>query len=94
MFPFLIHPNLYEQPMWLSKEEKGAPLQVFERLFENYKLHELRYILWQMVEACLTSENSEFAEPCERADLLLHYQELEKVLEAAHAIARERKTNF
>ena len=94
MFPFLIQPHLYEQPMWLSKEEKEAPLLVLQKFFEDYKLNELRFYLWQMVEACLTSENSQFAEPVERADLLFHYQALEKVMEAAHAMARERKTNF
>ena len=94
MFPFLIQPKLYDQPIWLSKEEKEVPLQVLKKFFEDYKLNELRYYLWQMVEACLTSENSQFAEPVERADLLFHYQALEKVLEAAHAVAGERKTNF
>lgn len=94
MFPFLIQPKLYEQPIWLSKEEKESPLQVLEKFFEDYKLNELRFYLWQMVEACLTSENSQFAEPVERADLLHLYQAMEKALEAAYVMAGERKTNF
>jgi len=94
MFPFLIQPKLYDQPIWLSKEEKEAPLLVIKRFFEDYKLNELRCYLWQMVETCLTSENTQFAEPVKRADLLHYCQSLEKVLEAAHAMAEERKTNF
>jgi hypothetical protein len=54
-------------------------------------LHEWRHNLWTMVEVCLTTGNVEFNDPAERANLLLRYEDLEKLLEATWLILQQRK---
>jgi hypothetical protein len=90
MSQFLEQAELFDQVMRLGEEERREPLVVIERFFSDYRLHECRHILWTMVEACLTTDHSDFSEPEERADLLLRYNDLEKLLEANYLLLQER----
>jgi len=82
MSKFTEQPELFDKIFLLTEEDRQDPLGVFRRFFNDYRLHELRHILWCMVEACLTTDNSDFSEPEERADLLLRYKHFEELLEA------------
>src|ERR1700743_3708801 len=75
----------------LDEEEVREPMGVFERFFSDYRLHECRYILWAMVETCLTTDNIEISEPRERADLLMRYKDLERLLEAGSLLLRQHQ---
>lgn len=88
MLPYLKNPQVFDQIIRLSQEEIEKPLLVFQTLFEDYRLSELRHYLWQMTEICLTSESHVFNEAEERADLIVRYQEIEKVLEAGYALVK------
>ena len=83
--------DLFDRILLLEEEERREPIHVFERFFSDYRLHECRYILWAMVETCLTTDNTEFSEPGERADLLMRYKDLERLLEAGHLLLRQHK---
>jgi hypothetical protein len=89
MSQFLEQPGLFDQVIRLGEEERKTPLMVLERFFEDYRLHECRHHLWTMVQACLTTDNEVFNEPTERADLLLRYEDLEKLVEAAWLLREE-----
>ncbi|HEX9513630.1 MAG TPA: hypothetical protein VF939_24230 [Puia sp.] len=90
MSQFLEQPKLFDQVMRLEEKEMREPLVVIERFFSDYRLHECRHILWTMVEACLTTDNLDFSEPEERADLLLRYNDLERLLEASYLLLQGR----
>jgi len=90
MSQFLEQPELFDQVVRLEEGERQEPLGVIEKFFSDYKLHECRHILWTMVEACLTTDHSDFSEPEERADLLLRYNDLEKLLEASYLLLQGR----
>lgn len=90
MSQYLEQPQLFDQVMRLEEGERKEPLGVIDRFFTDYKLHEFRHILWTMVETCLTTDNSDFSEPGERADLLLRYNDLEKLLEASYLVLKGR----
>lgn len=81
--------EVFDKIIYLEEEDKQEPLRVFRRFFNDYRLHEFREILWSMVEACLTTDNAEFSEPGERADLLTRYRHLEELLEAGWLLIRE-----
>ena len=83
--------ELFDRVLLLGEEEVREPIVVFERFFSDYRLHECRYILWSMVETCLTTENTEFSDPGERANLLLNYRNLERILEAGTLLLREHR---
>jgi hypothetical protein len=86
MLPLSNHPKLYDQPVSLTKEEIKTPGQVLKKFFEDYRLSELRFILWEMVETCLTTENTQFSDAEDRANLLHQYKDLERLLEATSII--------
>jgi hypothetical protein len=82
MSQFLEQKELFDGILHLGEEEKRDPMLVFERFFSDYRLHECRHILWTMVETCLTTENTGFSDAEERSNLLLHYRDLQRLLEA------------
>ena len=88
---YLEQANLFNQALRLREEEKKEPIEVINRFFEDYRLYEWRHILWTTVQTCLTSDNDAFIDPEERANLLVHYEALEKVLEAAWLLRQEKK---
>ena len=79
---FLTNPALFDHPLHLTQEEQQNPYQVLTRFCEDYRLHELRDYQWSQLEVCLTTENTSFHEPDQRADLIYRHQRIEKVLEA------------
>jgi hypothetical protein len=86
MSTFLEQKDLFDRILLLGEDEKMDPIIVFERFFSDYRLHECRYILWAMVETCLTTDNTEFSQPEERSDLLHRYKDLERFIEAGHLL--------
>ena len=68
--------------IYLEEEDCQEPMRVLHRFFSDYRLHECRDILRTMVNTCITTDNAEFSEPGERADLLTRQQHLEELLEA------------
>lgn len=91
MSQYLEQPGLFDQVIRLGEDGKKEPFRVLERFFSDYRLHECRHHLWTMVQACLTTDNTEFNEPEERADLLLRYKDLEELLEAAWLLWQDWK---
>ena len=89
MSQFLEQKELFDRILLLQEDEVREPMDVFERFFSDYHLHECRYILWTMVETCLTTDNPEFSEPAERASLMMNYKNLQRLLEAG-ALMLER----
>lgn len=81
----------FEQPLRLGREQRQDPIGVLDRFFEDYRLHECRGYLRDMVEVCLTTDNAEFGEAEQRAWLLQQYKDLEALLEAAWLIVRGQK---
>ena len=86
---FIEQKELFDRILLLGEEEVREPIAVFEQYFSDYRLHECRYILWAMVETCLTTENTEYSDPADRANLLLHYKNLERLLEAGTLLLRK-----
>jgi len=91
MSPFLEQKDLFDRVLLLGEDEAQEPMVVLERFFSDYRLHECRYILWSMVETCLTTENTEYSDPGERANLLLNYRNLERILEAGILLLKRHR---
>jgi len=91
MSVFLERKEMFDQVLLLADDEMQDPIGVFERFFNDYRLHECRNILWSMVETCLTTDNPEFDDPAERANLLLRYKDLERLLEAGTLLVKKSK---
>jgi len=82
--------EIFDKILYLEEEDRQEPLRVFRRFFSDYRLHEVRDILWSMVETCITTDNSEFSEPGDRADLLMRYRHFEELLEAGWLLAEAK----
>ncbi|HLI92871.1 MAG TPA: hypothetical protein VKU83_04660 [Puia sp.] len=90
MSQFLAQRDLFDNVLHLNEEEKADPMLVIERFFGDYRLHECRHQLWTMVETCLTTDNDGFNNASDRGNLLLHYRDLERLLEAAAVLMNKR----
>ncbi len=91
MSQFLEQKELFDGVLLLREEEKRDPMVVLERFFSDYRLHECRHHLWTMVETCLTTDNTGFSDPEERGNLLLHYRDLERLLEAGAMLLQQHQ---
>lgn len=91
MSQFLENKELFDRVLLLNEEERRNPLSVFEQFFNDYRLHEFRDTLWAMVETCLTTNNTPFDDPDERANLLLRYKEFQRVLEAGNLLLQTQQ---
>jgi hypothetical protein len=82
MSQYLEQKELFDTILHLKEDERQDPMLAIERFFGDYRLHECRHHLWTMVETCLTTDNAGFSDAEERGNLLLHYRDLERLLEA------------
>src|ERR1700759_2892502 len=92
MSPFLEQKELFNKILLLEEQEILEPMRVFEQFFGDYKLHECRSILWSMVETCVTTDNTWFSDPAERASLMMNCKNLERLLEAASLMLERSKS--
>jgi len=83
--------ELFDKIIYLEAEGISDPMRVFRRFFNDYRLHEIREILWTMVETCITTDNTEFSDPGDRADLLTRQRHLEELLEAGWSLVRQER---
>jgi len=82
---------LFDKTGLLAAEEKKSPLQMLRELEVDYKFHELQDIISTVVEVCLTTENDEFDDPIQRANLLAEGRHLLKVLEVCKLLITDRE---
>ena len=87
---YLNNQTLFDKILFLEEDSIACADRTFRRFGDMYRLYEWREILCSWVEACLTSENDNFSEPEDRANLLVRYRHLEEVLEAIFITARWR----
>jgi len=90
MSQYLEQKDLFDKVLHLREEERQDPMLAIERFFADYRLHECRHNLWTMVETCLTTDNAGFSDAEERGNLLLHYRDMERLLEAASLLLARR----
>ena len=83
------HPEFYDKPIRLSQDK--PVLQVITDFFEDFRLSDVRQLLWQLVTVATTTDNAHFQEPEDRANLLNHYSQLEELIEAAYIINEDNK---
>ncbi len=70
----------------LSKEEISDPYLVLEELFDFAHLPQLRSMLWDWLKATVTGGYNKSLSSRERENILLLYEKVEKLIEAAHVL--------
>jgi len=91
MSHYLEHHQFYNQPILLSEEFRKAPGTFLERFFSDYHLCDLRGILDDILETCLTTDNPPFNDPEKRADLILFHRNLVCLLETAFLLKDSKR---
>jgi hypothetical protein len=90
---YLSHPEFFNGPVRLTKEEINDPLAVVSSFFEDYSLSEIRDHNQQMDHVCLSTDSPPFEEPSGRDHLLCYRQNEERVLEAAFLLSRKSRSS-
>jgi hypothetical protein len=88
MSKYLNRPDLFDQLIVLNEDQKRNPKVVIERFFGDYRLHECRDILHNVLEVCLSTDNAAFSEPGAREDLIMQVRHFEELLEASYCLAK------
>jgi hypothetical protein len=83
MSQYLEHHQFYNKPILLSEEFRKSPLTFLERFFSDYHLCDLREMLENMLETCLTTDNPPFNDPENRADIILFCKNVVCLFETA-----------
>ncbi|MBO9203360.1 MULTISPECIES: hypothetical protein [Niastella] len=80
------HPQWYNQPLRLTKEQKNDPLLVLDDFFECYHLNEVRQTLWEWLTEVLSSQRSIAIEPLDRNNHIYFYEKIEAIIELAYVM--------
>lgn len=82
------HPQWFNQPLRLSKDEKHNPYMVFGDFFDCYHLQDVRQILWRWLVAVISSPQSISSDPLERSSHIYFYEKMEELIEAAYVMKK------
>lgn len=85
------HPQWYDQPLRLNKEQRHEPLLVLDEFFQCYHLNETRQIFWDWLTEVVSSPRSISNDPHERSNHMYFYEKMEELIEAAYIIAKRTR---
>ena len=88
MSHFIEYSKFYDQPILLTKAEIVNPYMVLDQFCADYRLNELRHYIAEIVYVCLTTENTQFSDPEDRANLITQFNNFERVFEAVQLILK------
>ena len=80
------------QPRKLSSEEVKNPELVIHQFFDYAHLPEVRSHLWDWLKSTVSGDFNSLSRQ-ERSSLLYFFEQLEKLVEAAHLIHQQSKKN-
>lgn len=87
--PLSDYPAWELEPRKLSPEEIADPTLVIASLFDFGHLPQVRAHLWELFKTLVAGSYPELKRR-EKADFIILYEKLEKLIEAVHVIHRER----
>ena len=85
------HPQLDNQPLRLTEEERQDPYIVLDDFFSNFHLQDVREMLWDWFVAAMSAESSAYNTGYARSNLVFVYEKLELFIEAVQIINKRRK---
>jgi hypothetical protein len=77
------------KPRKLSLEEYETPEKVIDQFFNIAQLPQARWHLWEMMKTLVTGDFATMRSS-DRSSLLFFYEQIEKLVEAAHVIYQKR----
>lgn len=83
--PLPDYPSREMEPRKLTAEQVANPMLVVHALFDFAHLPQLREMLWHLLRAVVTGSYASLPQD-EKNDLLYFYEQLEKLMEAAHLL--------
>ena len=93
MSQFQYHRDFYNNPIYLTEEQRENPSNVLDDFFTDYSLSEVRDILNTNAEVCLTCDVHPYDTGEKRADFLHFQKKLELLLEAAFLVLKQQSTD-
>lgn len=93
MHPTLELPLQHHTTHTLSPEEIANPQIVLHNFFDFANLPEARKMMWEWFRTTVTCNYSEALDTTDRANIVLIFEQLEKLVEAAYLLNEQRKMN-
>jgi hypothetical protein len=89
--PLQDYPSWELKPRVLNQAERENPQQVIHDFFSYCHLPEIRKKLWELLKTTVTGDYCRALTRRERSSMLYFYEQLEKLVEAAHVLHRKLK---
>jgi hypothetical protein len=83
------HQEFYDKSIYLTDEERKAPVSVLATFFSEYPLHGIREVHRDTPEACLSTNIAPFEDAGRRAALILYNHRVLRMVEAATLLATQ-----
>ena len=85
------HPQWYNVPLRLSKEQKQNPFITIEEFLECFHLNEVRQLLWHWLVEVISSDSTTSSDPHERNNYFFFYEKMEEMIEASYQLNKKNK---
>jgi hypothetical protein len=82
------HPQWYNAPLRLTKDQKNNPIKTFDDFFSNYHLNEVREIFWLWLVEVLSSRHN-ISNEYKPSHHLYFYEKIEELVEAAFVMHKK-----
>lgn len=92
--PIADYPDHELKPRKLTEEEIKNPYQVIDEFFSFGHIPQIRDLLWEFLKTTVTGNYPKKLSRRERCDLIHFYEKIEKLIEAAHLIHKEKVVNL
>ncbi len=80
------------KPRKLTPEEMECPDKVIEEFFQYAHLPQVRWYLWEFLKTMVTGTYVQLKSR-ERANLIYFYEQIERLVEAAHVMYEQGKSD-
>jgi hypothetical protein len=87
--PLSDYPAWELEPRKLSAEQIADPMQVIHEFFNVGHLPQVRDMLWELLKITVTGNYAYGLTRREKTDLIYFYEQLEKIVEAAHLLHKK-----
>ena len=83
------HPQLNNQTLRLTEEQRIDPMLVINEFFECYQLNDIRDTFWKWLVEVLTSSGSISTGAIERGNNIFFYEQIELLIEACYILRKQ-----
>ncbi|MBC7903166.1 MAG: hypothetical protein H7Y27_07070 [Gemmatimonadaceae bacterium] len=81
----------HDMPLRLNSGDPDEAIEVMKEFFSAFRLGDTRRELWEWLVTAISKDDSVYDQGINRSNLFFFYENIEKLIEAAWVISRQKK---